>query len=177
MTRHNKIARMRARRERGFSMLEILMTLFLLTMWLLASAGVQTSSLQYTKAASFRTQAVYLATELGERMQTNKTAAVAGSYVYSYSGGSTSSGTDCTTAVCTTAQLATFDLAEWSRRLSAALPNASVNVTQVTAGNPYTYQILIAWTDRRTERTYSSTGTTEAFSYTATVTVFNDPAS
>jgi len=43
--------------------------------------------------------------------------------------------------------------------------------------NPITYTVVVGWTDRRTERTYSSTGTTEAFSYTATVTVFNDPAS
>ena len=69
--------------QRGFTMLEILITLFLLTMWLLASAGVQSSSLQFNKAAQFRTQAVYLATELAERMQANKTAAIAGSYVYS----------------------------------------------------------------------------------------------
>jgi prepilin-type N-terminal cleavage/methylation domain-containing protein len=57
--------------QRGFSLLEILITLFLLTMWLLASAGVQSASLQFNKAAQFRTQAVYFATDLAERMQAN----------------------------------------------------------------------------------------------------------
>jgi len=175
MTRNKKISPLRARRARGFSMLEILITLFLLTMWLLASAGVQTSSLQYTKAAAFRTQAVYLATELGERMQANKPAAVAGSY--SYSGGTTSSGTNCTTALCTSGQLAAFDIAEWSGRVNAALPNATITVTPAAVANPITYTIFVGWTDRRTDRTYSSTGSNEAFSYTATVIVFNDPAS
>jgi type IV pilus assembly protein PilV len=162
-----------ARAQRGFSMLEILITLFLLTMWLLASAGVQSSSLQFTKAAAFRTQAVYLATELAERMQANKTAAVAGSYVYS--GGTISSSTDCTTALCSSSNLATFDLAEWTGRVTAALPNATISITTAGAANPITYTIVVSWTDRRTDRTYSSTGTSEAFSYTSNVMVFNDP--
>src|SRR5436190_24004325 len=100
--RNDKPARVRT--QRGFSMLEILITLFLLTMWLLASAGVQSSSLQFTKAAAFRTQAVYLATELAERMQANKPAAVAGSYASS--GGSITSSTDCTTSLCSSGALA-----------------------------------------------------------------------
>lgn len=173
--KRNKVPPLHASRVHGFSMLEILITLFLLTMWLLASAGVQTSSLQYTKAASFRTQAVYLATDLGERMQANKTAAVAGSYTSS--GAATSSGTDCTTAVCTSSQLATFDLAEWGGRVTAALPNATFTIQPVAIANPITYTIVVSWTDRRTERTYGSSGSNETFSYTATVTVFNDPAS
>jgi hypothetical protein len=45
---------------------------FLLTMWLLSSAGVQSRSLQFNKAAQFRTQAVYFATDLAERMQANR---------------------------------------------------------------------------------------------------------
>jgi len=164
-----------ARSERGFSMLEILLTLFLLTIWLLASAGVQSSSLQYTKAASFRTQAVYLATELTERMQVNKTGAVAGSYQTSSDTAVTSS-TDCTAALCSPTDLAAFDLAEWTGRLSAALPNATWTVTPNNAGaNPMTYTIVVNWTDRRTGRTYSTTGNSESFSYTATVTVFDDP--
>ena len=43
----------RLTRQRGFSLLEILITLFLLTLWLLASAGVQSASLQFNKAAQF----------------------------------------------------------------------------------------------------------------------------
>jgi type IV pilus assembly protein PilV len=161
--------------QRGFSMLEILITLFLLTMWLLASAGVQSSSLQFTKAAAFRTQPVYLATELAERMQANKSAAVAGSYAYG--GGTISSSTDCTTSLCSASDLATFDLAEWSGRVTTALPNATVSITSAGVANPITYTIIVSWTDRRTDRTYAASGTSESFSYTSTVTVFNDTGS
>jgi type IV pilus assembly protein PilV len=175
MRRNRRFESKRAGTERGFSMLEILITLFLLTMWLLASAGVQTSSLQYTKAASFRTQAIYLATELAERMQANKTVAVGGSYAFS-SSSPVSSSTDCTASLCTSADLAAFDLSEWSTRVSAALPNATMTVTANNAGtNPMTYTIFVSWTDRRTDRTYSASGSSETFSYTSTVTVFDDP--
>lgn len=160
-------------RQRGFTMLEILITLFLLTMWLLASAGVQSSSLQFNKAAQFRTQAVYLATDLAERMQANRTAAVAGTYVFTGDAGTTSA--NCTGATCSPAELAAFDLAEWSGRVSAVLPNASVTVSTAAVANPITYTILISWSDRRTDRTYASTGTAESFSYTATKTIFDPP--
>lgn len=165
---------MRVRTQHGFSMLEILITLFLLTMWLLASAGVQSSSLQFTKAAAFRTQAVYLATELGERMQANKAEAVKGTYAYG--GGTVTTSTNCMAALCSSAALASFDLAEWSARVTSTLPNATVSVTGAAA-NPITYSIVISWTDRRTDRTYSGTGSSETFSYTSTITVFNDPNS
>ena len=172
MTRPNPGLPAMARPQRGFSMLEILVTLFLLTIWLLASAGVQSSSLQFNKAAQFRTQAVYLATELAERMQANKTATVAGGYVYS---GAAITSPDCLTAACTSAQLSQFDLAEWNGRVTGALPNATVAVTMAGATPIVTYTIVIGWSDRRTDRTYDSSliGTSESFSYTATKTILN----
>ena len=173
MTRLMQTSQSRAREQRGFTMLEILVTLFLLSMWLLASAGVQSSSLQFTKAAEFRTQAVYLATELAERMQANLGAAVAGSYQYA---GGTTIGKDCTTATCLDNELADFDLAEWNGRVTAVLPNATVSVTTAGAANPITYTIVVSWTDRRDGRAYSTTGTTESFSYTATKTLFQPPS-
>lgn len=173
MTRSNPFGQGGACGQRGFTMLEILITLFLLAMWLLSSAGVQSSSLQFTKAAQFRTQAVYLATELGERMQAKLSAAVAGSY--QYSGGGTIV-KDCTTATCLHNELADFDLAEWNGRVTAALPNATVSITTAGAANPITYTIVVSWTDRRTDRTYSTAGTSESFSYTATKSLFQPPS-
>ena len=173
MRRSNSFVPSRIRAQRGFTMLEILITLFLLTMWLLASAGVQSSSLQFTKAAQFRTQAVYLATELAERMQANKEAAVAGGY--SYSGGSLTTSASCTTALCSSDDLAAFDLQEWSNRVSSVLPSGTFTITPVAVANPITYNIVVSWTDRKSDRAYSGTDTSEAFSYTATTTIYNDP--
>jgi type IV pilus assembly protein PilV len=157
--------------ERGFTMLEVLITLFLLTLWLLGSAGVQSASLQFNKAAQFRTQAVYFAADLGERMQANKAGAIAGNYASSQQSAGTA--LDCTTSTCSPDELAAFDLAEWSARVTAALPSGTVTVTPDAVGNPVTYTIFIQWVDRRNDRTYSSSGSSETFSYTATKTVFD----
>ena len=168
---NNRRRTLKSAYERGFTMLEILITLFLLTLWLLASAGVQSASLQFNKAAQFRTQAVYFATDLAERMQTNKAGATAGSYAYT--GSSSSTPPDCTASTCSPDQLAAWDLGEWGTRVTATLPSATVTVTPVTVGNPATYTIFISWVDRRNERTYSASGSTETFSYTATKTIFD----
>ena len=162
-------------RQRGFSMLEILVTLFLLTMWLLASAGVQSSSLQFNKAAQFRTQAVYLATDLAERMQANAAGAIAGNYVVAettLTSADTSTANTCVSELCSPTELADFDTAEWKGRVAAALPNASVSVSAAVA-NPITYTILISWRERRTDG--ADTGTTETLSYTATKRIFDPP--
>ena len=166
-------------RQRGFTMFEILVTLFLLTMWLLASAGVQSSSLQFTKAAQFRTQAVYLATDLAERMQANQAGAIAGNYVVAattLTSADTDTASTCVSGLCSPTALAAFDVAEWKGRVAATLPTASVTVSTAAVANPITYTILISWSDRRTDRTYSTTGSTESFSYTATKSVFDPPS-
>ena len=155
-------------------MLEILVTLFLLTMWLLASAGVQSSSLQFNKAAQFRTQAVYLATDLAERMQANSAGAIARAYaIDNIDVGAALK--NCVSEPCSPTDLAKFDAAEWTGRVAAALPNASVTVSTAAVANPKTYTILISWSDRRTDG--AATGTTETLSYTATKTVFDPPPS
>ena len=167
------------RGQRGFTMFEILVTLFLLTMWLLASAGVQSSSLQFNKAAQFRTQAVYLATDLAERIQANRAGAIAGAYVVAetaLTSADTNTADTCVSTLCSPTALAAFDTAEWKGRVAAALPNASVTVSTAAVANPITYTILISWSDRRTDRTYSTTGNTESFSYTATKSVFDPPS-
>jgi type IV pilus assembly protein PilV len=183
--------RLRAQRgQQGFTMFEILVTLFLLTLWLLASAGVQSSSLKFSKAAQFRTQAIYLATDLAERMQANTAGAISGSYAVA---STTLTSADivtvntCVSALCSPAALAAFDMADWKARVAAVLPpNTTVCVsttavcgTNVAITNPpnplITYTILISWTDRRTDRNYSTTGNTESFSYTATKTILDAP--
>ena len=171
MNRNNKRGTPRIANQQGFSMLEILMTLFMLTLWMLASAGVQSASLQFNKAAQFRTQAVYFATDIAERMQANKTGATAGNYTYS--GSSTDASPNCASTTCSPAELAAWDLGEWGARVTAALPNATASVTPLAVGNPVTYTIVISWTDRRNDRTYSTSGSTETFSYTSTKTVYD----
>ena len=70
-----------ANAQAGFSMLEVLVSLMLIAVAMLGQAGMQANALKFTKGASLRMQAVMLSQELAERMEGNKTGAIAGNYV------------------------------------------------------------------------------------------------
>lgn len=157
----------------GFSMIEVLVTLLVVALAMLGAVGLQAQSLRMGQGGQFRAQAVFLVGDLAERMEANKAGAIAGNYVVASSSTPTSTTNSCTSTVCVQDQLADADLAQWESALTQALPQASWSVTQTTAGNPTTYTILVSWVDRRSGATYSTTGTGETFSYTATRTIYS----
>ncbi len=144
-------------------MFEVLVTLAVVTIWLLATAGAQSSSAKLNKAAQFRTMAVIQATDIAERIEANKTNS-AGDY---QCGGSN---TACVPPGSTEPSCsgisgrAACDLWEWGTALVAALPvNAGTTSIVYNGGTtPPTYTITIGWTDRGDSRT---TGSTETSSY------------
>ena len=165
--------------QRGFSMIEVLVTLLIISLALLGTAGLQAYAMRLNQGGQFRTQAVFLAADLAERMEANKPGAVAGLYA------AAAANTDCVAAACSPASLAQFDLFQWQAAVAAALPQSTTAVAQTAAGNPSTYTITISWVDRQGEATNAAfdaaaqTGanaavaTGERFFYTATRTVFN----
>jgi type IV pilus assembly protein PilV len=170
--------------QSGFSMIEILVTLAIISLALLGTAGLQAYSMKLNQGGQFRTQAVFLAADLAERMEANKAAAVAGSYVLANSNVANALSTACTDAACGAVALATYDLSQWQNAVAASLPQASWAVAQTVAGNPTTYTITISWVDRQGDSTNAAfdagsqvganaTGTGERFFYTATRTIFN----
>ncbi|MDP2751937.1 MAG: type IV pilus modification protein PilV [Rhodocyclaceae bacterium] len=153
--------------QRGFSMLEILIALVIIAIALLGTAGLQVYAMRVNQSGQFRTQAVFLASDIAERMEANKVAAVAGHYVQALTSVSSVAATDCATTACSSADLAGWDISQWGVAIAGLLPQATWQITQTTAGNPSTYSIVINWTDRGSNKTSRS----ENFSYTATRTV------
>jgi type IV pilus assembly protein PilV len=161
--------------QSGFSMLEVLVSLLLIAVAMLGQAGMQANALKFSKGASLRMQAVLLATEMGERMESNKAGAIAGNYVVASASTASTAAVDCLTAACDSGALASFDLAQWTARIVATLPGGSWQITQPVTGNPSTYSIVLSWQDRRESAnttTYSTSGTTETLSLTTTKLVY-----
>lgn len=158
--------------HRGFSMIEVLVTLLIISLALLGTAGLQGYAMRLNQGGQFRTQAVFLAADLAERMEANKPGVVAGSYNLGLSNAANVLSTACTDAACTQSPLAAYDLSQWQNAIFATLPQSSWQVANA-AGNPTTVTITINWVDRRTDSQYSTVGTGETFSYTATRTIFN----
>ena len=159
--------------QRGVSMIEVLVTLMIIALAMLGAVGLQAHAMRLNQGGQFRAQAVFLAGDLAERMEANKAAAVAGTYVVTTSSTPMSSSNACDSSACTADQLAERDLSQWQNAIAQTLPQSTWTITQTTPGNPSTYTIVIVWVDRRSNTSYATSDTGEKFSYTAFRTVFN----
>ncbi len=156
----------------GFTLLEVLVTLFVIALALLGTAGLQAYAMKVSTSGQFRTQAVILGLDLLERFEANNEAAIAGGYAADPL--PTAAGTDCDAADCTPAQLATFDLFQFRNKLLAELPSATATVAIAGAG-PWTYTLQIDWVERVTKgaNTNAANADTENYSYTVSRTIYD----
>ena len=158
----------------GFTLLEVLVTMFVIALALLGTAGLQAYGMKVTQSGQLRTEAVILGLDLLERIEANNPAAIAGNYAVDPL--PTAAGSDCYAVICTPAALATYDLVQFGTRLGAVLPGGTATVTRAAAGtNLWTYTIQVNWTERITQssNTDTSLGQTETFSYTVSRTLYD----
>ncbi|MEX2164106.1 MAG: type IV pilus modification protein PilV [Sulfuricaulis sp.] len=137
--------------HRGFSLIEVLVALLVLSIGLLGLAALQTTSLQYNTGSYFRTQATFLAYDIIDRMRAN-TAAVVDSDNNGYDQPTTTNvipPVNCDTTNCTSAQLALYDVRKWYDRIVAVLPQDATTTPptiQIDANRRVT--IRINWQER-----------------------------
>jgi len=144
--------------EFGTTLMEVLVSLLVLSGGLLGIASVQAVSLRNNQAALYRTQATMLTSEIIERMRGNKTGVDADAYD-DVAGAATAA---CfTTAGCTPVQMASQDILDWSTAVAAALPSGVGVVCLDATGNDGTaavpacdgsgtiYAVKIFWDDNR----------------------------
>jgi type IV pilus assembly protein PilV len=171
------------RTQTGFTLLEVLVTLVVIALALLGTAGLQAYATKASHSGQLRTEAVILGADLLERIEANNDAAVDGNYAADPL--PTAAPTDCAAAACTPAELATYDLVQFRNRLEAALPASSATVAVAAAGaNLWTYTVQIDWTERITRAANTATtssgtstvvagGDTENFSFTVSRTIYD----
>jgi type IV pilus assembly protein PilV len=102
----------------GFSLIEVMVSVFVLAVGILGMTGVQTASLKNSAKSVSRTQAAYLSYEILDRMRANP------SQLYTVAAADIPNFTNCLTQACTPAQLMAFDLAEWKCSFSTLQSNA-----------------------------------------------------
>lgn len=133
-------------------MLEMLVALVVISVGLLAVATLQTRGQQFNYRAYLRTQAVFLAYDMMDRMRANDDEARRGSY---QAQAQPSLEKDCTVAVCTFQELAGYDLYDWYERVNLLLPEADAVISQNNTG----YTIRLSWIEKEDrERTYQIWG-------------------
>ncbi len=102
----------------GFTMIELLVALFVVAVGVLGLAGMRTASMQSVYGSYGRTQAVGLAYEIFDRMRANRDAALNGSYDIALSDSKPS---------CS--NVATCDLNDWLTSLENRLPAGDGSVS------------------------------------------------
>lgn len=126
----------RTNAEQGFTLVEILVAIVVLSFGVLGVVGMQAAALQSNRAARNQSTAVALGRELADIMRGNKDVALATSATnnpylianYPTTAAPTIS-VNCFNVACTTPKaVAEFDMNQWLARVSAALPQARVVV-------------------------------------------------
>ena len=128
--------------QKGYGLIEVLVSVLVLSIGLLGLAGLQTQSLRFNNEAYFRTQATLLAMDMSDRLRTNfETARTnTSSYKFSKSDQIPSSITDCTSTACSPSELAQYDFKTWKERAQELLPGARVAVTPDAVGTATPWQ-------------------------------------
>jgi type IV pilus assembly protein PilV len=137
-------------KDSGFSLIEVLVALLVLSIGLLGLAMLQVESIKYNTDAYFRTQATILAYDIADLMRANRAVANAGGYAAAATPGDPNCGgpPSVSNVSCPDAtQLASYDLFAWYVGL-AVLPADPANGPSsiVSAGTQHT--ITIRWSER-----------------------------
>ena len=104
--------------NQGFSLLEVLIALLVLTVGLLGLANLQGQSISSSYNAHLRTQATSLARSMIDRMRANRVQAMTTTdYHANFTALPPTITKDCSSEDCNAAEMASFDLKEWKCNL------------------------------------------------------------
>ena len=106
------------RRIAGVSLIEVLVSIVIASIGLLALAGVNATSVRYTKLSQYRGTATLLANDIGERMRANRAGLPSYSLETSFASQAALPGAAAVlcndyTVTCTAAQVAEYDMQTW----------------------------------------------------------------
>ena len=129
-------------RARGFSLVEVLIALIIISVGMLGIAGLYVQSMQAGRTSMFRHNAVILVGDVADRIRANPSAGAAYMGVGGADNGCVAMGVDCSAP-----DMANHDILLWTAQAAETLPGGTVNVVFDGAVTPPTYQITANWTE------------------------------
>lgn len=142
-------------RAAGFSLIEVLVAMFVVAMGILALAGLLQASTRYSKMSELRSTATLLANDIADRIRANPIGGELGIGGYdlaerAFPSPLVAAHAPCTSdSPCSPGDLARVDLAEWTARVRATLPKGSTWI-QFHAGHPPapdSVDVWVGWAD------------------------------
>jgi type IV pilus assembly protein PilV len=136
----------------GVSLIEVLISIVIASIGLLALAGVNVSSIRYTKMSQYRGTATQLASDIAERMRANKAGLASYGFQTDFAtqAALVAPAQTCSayTDTCTAITLADYDLRTWLATVRDQLPNGSAYIASQVAQNAA--DVWVVWRDPET---------------------------
>lgn len=122
----------------GFTLIEVLIALVVLSLGMLGIASLYTQALGAGRATQYRSQATNLMADIADRIRVNRLGQAA------YAGAAADNGCDGA-ADCTPAEMAAHDLFLWNQQVESLLPSGEWNIDLDPSTLPPTYTIQLSW--------------------------------
>jgi len=129
----------------GFTLLEILVAIVVLSIGLLGLAALQVVSLNNNQSAYYRSIATQQAYDMADRIRSNPAGFIAGEYD-DLDETIPVAAPACTTTACTAAEMAVSDHARWNTNNQRLLPEGEGTVV----GDDGSFVITVTWTEKTT---------------------------
>jgi len=131
--------RRETRRQSGFSLVEVLIALVIMSVGMLGIAGLYVESMQAGRTSSFRHNAVTIASDVADRIRANPIGGV------DYEGVRGNNNCVLGNVDCNPQQMAANDIDLWLTQADETLPEGDVTITFDNTVNPPTYVIEVSW--------------------------------
>ena len=128
--------------EFGFSLVEALVALVVLSVGMIGIAALHGQSLRAARTAQYRSLAIILASDMADRIRLNRLGQ-AGYMVAAANSGCDPAGG----ATCAPAAMAAYDLWVWNQGVTQGLPGGATQVQFNAGTNPPTYTITVSWAE------------------------------
>ncbi|CEG58506.1 type IV pilus modification protein PilV [Legionella fallonii] len=154
-------------RQKGMTLLEVLVTLVILAIGLLGLASMLMYSNKANNSSYAKQQAVQCAYDIFDRIRANYQSAINGSYNISNIGSNglpatvSTPSTLCNVSACTPTQMATYDTWYWLTKDVAKLPNGSGSITSALSGatGNTVITVTIQWDDSQAQANLGASST------------------
>lgn len=133
---------MKAKCQAGFTLIEVLVAIVVLSLGLLGLAGLHAATLRNNQVAYYRSIAIQQSYDMADRIRANQLGAAAGAY--DALDNSIPADPDCITNSCDPAQLAQADHSLWNNNNDRLLPGGAGTVNR--AGSEYV--IVVSWSEK-----------------------------
>ena len=135
----------------GFTLIEILVALVVVSIGMLGVAGLFVHSIQAGRTAHFSVRAVTLAADVADRIRANPRAGAA------YAGAGIDSGCVLGDINCDAEQMARHDIHTWTTQVESLLPGGEIRVQYDGGTLPSEYTITVGWNEPGQDRRYAIT--------------------